>query len=91
MATGRLEVRGTVDLTQFWPTGSSDADTTKILVSTQPGAFRFRPRPGAQFQTTNVFDGATVRGRVNKPAIDNQGRITIRLQGLDAPELHYLA
>jgi endonuclease YncB( thermonuclease family) len=89
MAQGLLEVRGTIDLDQFWPTGSSDADTTKILVSTAPGAFRFRPNPGASYQTTHAFDDAIVRGRVTKPAIDQHGRITIRLQGIDATELHY--
>jgi hypothetical protein len=89
MAVGRLEVNGTIDLSQFWPVGSSDADTTKIIVSTAPGAFRFLAHPGAAFQVTRAFDNAIVRGRVRKPAIDNQGRITVRLQGIDAPELHY--
>jgi len=27
MPTGLLEVSGTIDLAQFWPTGESDADT----------------------------------------------------------------
>jgi endonuclease YncB( thermonuclease family) len=30
-----------------------------------------------------------VRGRVRKAPIDNKNRITIRLQGVDAPELHF--
>jgi hypothetical protein len=28
--TGMLRIRGTIDLSQFWPSGQSDADTTKI-------------------------------------------------------------
>jgi len=53
-------------------------------------AFRFRPHPGAPFQITHAFDNATVKGAGTgrHPAI-NKGRITVRLQGIDAPELHY--
>ena len=89
MADGRLEVTGTIQIDQFWPTGASDADTAKILVGTGPGAFRFRPDPATPFQPTNAFANAIVRGRTTKPAIDNQGRITVRLQGIDATELHF--
>jgi len=89
MAIGLLRVTGTIDLAQFWPTGSSDADTTKILVNVGAGAFKFRPSPGKAFKKTNAFRDATVIGRVRKKAIDGKNRITIRLQGIDAPELHY--
>lgn len=89
MAVGLLRVSGEIDLNQYWPEGSSDADTTKILVNVGPRAFKFRPHPGARFRTTNAFKNAIVIGRVRKPAIDNQGRITVRLQGIDATELHY--
>jgi endonuclease YncB( thermonuclease family) len=89
MATGRLEITGTIAVDQFWPTGASDADTTKILVSVGPGGFRFRLHPAAPWQPTTAFDNATVVGRIRKPAIDSHGRITVRLQGIDATELHY--
>ncbi len=89
MAVGLLRVKGTIDLNQFWPSGSADADTTKILVDVGPGAFQFRPAPGAAFRNTNAFANATVIGFGRKSPIDNKGRITIRLQGIDAPELHY--
>jgi len=88
MATGLLEVSGTIDLAQFWPTGLSDADTVHVTLS-GPTAFRFRPHPQAGFKVTKAFDGATVKGSLSKPAIDNKNRITIRLQGIDAPELHF--
>src|SRR5262249_27169011 len=85
---GLLEVSGTIDLNQFWPVGESDADTTKIIV--QAEAFRFRPHPGSALQVTHAFDDAMVRGSAgSKPAVDTKGRVTIRLQGIDAPELHY--
>jgi endonuclease YncB( thermonuclease family) len=88
MPQGLLEVSGSIDLNQFWPAGESDADTVKVLLS-GASAFRFRPHPNASFKVTHAFEGATVKGKVSKPAIDKNGRITIRLQGIDAPELHY--
>jgi endonuclease YncB( thermonuclease family) len=88
MPTGLLEVIGTIDLAQFWPTGESDADTVKVKLS-GTSAFRFRAHPGGPSKITHAFEGAIVRGKVSKPAIDTQGRVTIRLQGIDAPELHY--
>ena len=90
MPTGLLELSGTMDLAQFWPAGTSDADTTKILVTVGDGAFRYRPHPGAPFSVTHVFDGAKVKGKTTKPVVDAKGRVTIRLQGIDAPELHFM-
>ena len=37
--TGLLRVEGSVDLSQFWPDGDSDADTTKVLVQVDAGSF----------------------------------------------------
>jgi endonuclease YncB( thermonuclease family) len=90
MPQGLLKVAGSIDLAQFWPQGESDADTTKILVSVGGNAFQFRPNAGAPFQVTHAFDQAKVRGKVTKPCIDNKNRVTVRLQGIDAPELHYM-
>lgn len=90
MATGTLEVAGTIDVAQFWPNGTSDADMAKVLVSVANGAFRFRPHPGAPFSTTHVFDRATVKGKTTKSVADAKDHVTIRLQGIDAPELHYM-
>jgi endonuclease YncB( thermonuclease family) len=86
---GLLRVTGTIDLAQFWPTGDSDADTTKILVGVSNTAFKFRKTDAGAFKTTKIFANAIVRGRVRKAPIDSKGRVTIRLQGIDAPELHY--
>jgi len=88
MPKGLLEVSGTIDLAQFWPNQESDADTVKVTLS-GANAFRFRAQPGALQKITHAFEGATVQGKVRKPAIDNKQRITIRLQGVDATELHY--
>lgn len=89
MARGRLEVSGSIELAQFWPDGESDADTTKIKVAIGSTSFRFQAHPGASKVVTHAFDNATVKGRVTKDAIDKKGRITVRLQAIDAPELHY--
>jgi endonuclease YncB( thermonuclease family) len=86
---GLLKVNGTVNLSQFWPHGDSDADTTKVILSTSVDAFEFQPHPGTPFAVTHAFDDAKVIGAGSKQVIDNKGRITIRLQGIDAPELHY--
>lgn len=89
---GLLKVTGTVAIDQFWPYGESDADTNKVLVAVGDDAFEYRPHAGAAFAPTNVFAGASVVGKSGKKsAIDKKGRITVRLQGIDAPELHYKA
>jgi endonuclease YncB( thermonuclease family) len=87
MFQGLLEVSGTIDLDQFWPITESDADTVKVLVGAN--SFRFRKNAGAPFKVTHVFEGAKVIGKFSKPAIDKTQRVTIRLQGVDATELHY--
>ena len=88
MANGLLEVRGTIDVVQFWPSGRSDADTAKVVLKVGSDAIKFKKHDAAPFQTTHVFDNAIVKGRTSKPPVKN-GQVTIRLQGIDAPELHY--
>jgi len=85
---GLLIVEGTIEIEQLWPHGESDGDTTKVLVERIAYAANEDPASAA---LTTVFDGAKVRGRVTKAVIDQKGRITIRWQGMDAPELHYRA
>ncbi|MGY8710242.1 thermonuclease family protein [Bradyrhizobium sp. 18BD] len=89
MPVGLLEVEGTIDVSQFWPAGRSDADTTKVVVTVAPDAIRFRKNDTLPFQPTRVFDNAKVKGRTATAPIKN-GKLTIRLQGIDAPELHYM-
>src|SRR5262249_15877033 len=86
---GLLRLTGTVDSAQFWPDGESDADTVKIHVDISNGGFEFQHHANGQFKPTNVFDNAKSKGKATKPVIDKQNRVTIRLQGIDAPELHY--
>ena len=87
---GLLKLRGTLDVAQFWPTGQSDADTTKVIVTVHGNSFQFSDDGVTHFKTTHAFDDARVKGKSGtKTAIGQHGQVTIRLQGIDAPELHY--
>jgi len=96
---GLLRVKGTIDLSQFWPKGGahnvlSDADTVHVKVN---------PATSFVFEgnVTRAFDFAWIKINKNKKTgkqtpqyvIVSQttadARIKIRLQGIDAPELHY--
>jgi endonuclease YncB( thermonuclease family) len=89
---GTLKINGVIRLNQFWPLGKSDADTTKIIIT--PHSFLYQGDPGTQFKETNLFQNARVKGDqglINVIKYKNTARphINIRLQGIDAPELHY--
>lgn len=95
---GTLRINGTIDLQQFWPKGSSDADTTKmkIVLAVNQRSFEYRPTGKTKFTVTHAFDNAISKGQGSKPVIttrkkDGLQTITVRLQGVDAPELHYKA
>lgn len=88
MVAGLLEVTGAIDVSQFWPSGQSDADTSKVIIDVGADAIRFRKNESSPFHPTHVFDDAVVKGRGRKAPIRN-GKVTIRFQGVDAPELHY--
>lgn len=77
-----------MDLAQFWQEGKSDADTVKVLIKTRD-AFQYRSNTNTPFKVTHVFENSKVVGKVKKSPIDTKGYLTIRLQGIDAPELHY--
>jgi len=95
---GLLRIKGSIDITQFWPTGKSpnilsDADTVHVQVD---------PKSSFVFEgnVTRAFDFAWVTTRKNKDGsrspnyviVSQQttnAHVKIRLQGIDAPELHY--
>jgi endonuclease YncB( thermonuclease family) len=68
-----------IDLKQFWPDGESDGDTTHVVVE----SFTFEGKK------TDAFDGAVIHGRGKPKAVVHKDAITVRWQGIDAPELHY--
>src|SRR5882672_5300574 len=91
--TGLLEVRGTLDLSQFWPDGKSDADTANVAIDLSTNPFQFREKLSGIPKKTHAFDNAWIHGRQTGQAIKRTGpggtHVTVRLQGIDAPELHY--
>src|SRR5206468_288876 len=85
---GVLTIKGTLDTKQFWPDGKSDADTSKILVTVDPAAMVYRKTPGAKGKNVfKVYSAAFSDKQLKKPVV-KKGVITVRLQGIDAPELH---
>lgn len=86
---GTLTVKGTLDIAQFWPTGKSDADTSKILLTVDPASMVYRKTPGAAGKNVfNLYNAAFMDKALKKPVV-KKGAITVRMQGIDAPELHY--
>ena len=81
---GLLRIAGTIDLSQFWPDGASDVDTAWVVVNAE--GFEFSPDGSPQaFRRTRVFDNAHLGG---KNVVKTGRRVTVRIQGIDAPELH---
>lgn len=93
---GTLRIHGTIDISQFWPKGSNDADTTKIKLTVGEDSFEYKEDGASSFKKTKVFEDAISKGQGSKPVITTSKKtgartITVRLQGVDAPELHYKA
>lgn len=87
MSKGLLVVKGTIDVSQFWPEHQSDGDTVHVLVSHE-GGFKFSPNGDhATLKVTHVFDSPLVIGAAATTV--SQGIVTVRSQHIDAPELHY--
>ncbi len=81
---GLLRISGTIDLSQFWPDGTSDTDTATVVVNTD--GFEFSPDGSPQaFRRTRVFEGAQL---AKKNVVKSGRKVTVRIQGIDAPELH---
>lgn len=54
-----------------------------LSFTVNPNSFIFNGKP------TDKYFGASVKGKSLKKVISTKNQITIRLQGIDAPELHY--
>jgi endonuclease YncB( thermonuclease family) len=93
---GTLRIQGLIDIAQFWPVGSSDADTTKIKLIVGKDSFKYKEKGSKSFKATKVYEGAKSKGTITSEVIKvkkktGERTITVRLQGVDAPELHYSA
>jgi endonuclease YncB( thermonuclease family) len=94
--THLLEIAGTLDLDQFWPAGKSDADTTKLRLKLASNGVRVRLAGQTQFQATAAYEGAGIPGKKDAETgiarlelVIKNNTLTVRLQRIDAPELHY--
>lgn len=92
---GILTVQGSLRVAQFWPKGGADADTATVeVVLARRNAFVYTDDRGRK-QETRAFMKAEVVGRQGpQPVVRHDKRldsdkINVRLQGIDAPELHY--
>jgi endonuclease YncB( thermonuclease family) len=93
-----IKFHGIIELSQFWPNsvevngktiyGQSDANTIKVLIDKKQG-FLIKRHPYASCEKTKVFNNVLISGKTRKTPIDTKGQVTVRLQGIDAPELHY--
>jgi endonuclease YncB( thermonuclease family) len=94
--TIELSIDGTIDVTSLWPSGHSDADTTTLHISVGNKAVQLEnPLGSGQRQPVDIYRQAYQRGAKrpdgafeHKPVVDAQNRIAVRLQRVDAPELH---
>lgn len=93
-----LKFYGVIELDNFWPCfketdgkityGQCRADVIKVIIDKKTG-FVTKNHPYASEGKTKVYNHALVKGRVIKPPIDTNGFVTVKLQGVDAPELQY--
>ncbi len=93
---GDVEISGKVDVFQYWPNGSSDVDTVRFLPDLTTATYH-SDNPSVNVQT--FFE----RGGTFQPDDNNPGEerfkgilrtaggisLSVRLQGIDAPETHY--
>ncbi len=91
---GIVTARGQIDIAQFWPDGLSDADTANILVDISKGGMFYKPDGGRERNVTQRYKTAVAGQQKNAANLANatlikDGKIKVRLQGIDAPELHY--
>ncbi len=83
---GEFFVEGKLDLTQFYGHGGeSDADTAKVL----PTKAYYVDHQTTKTTKVKWLSKAMVRGRGRKDVIDKKGLLTLRIQWVDAPELHF--
>lgn len=95
---GTLKIKGTLDLKQFWPEGKEDADTTQLKLWVDYDAFSFSDtndyfaqdyRPTQVYREADIVSNGQVSPIIKFRNQASRSYIKVRLQGIDAPELHY--
>lgn len=81
---GVVEVHGQIDIRDFYYLGGqADADTVSIYMSLD--SVRYRPNKNSKWiNDLKVFNDA----KIGKQKVISNNKMKIRLQGIDAPELH---
>jgi endonuclease YncB( thermonuclease family) len=95
--SGRVEISGKIYLNEYFGLGgNSDADTLRLYITPDSIKFRKYENENWQYSLTlfeNAFIYNEVDGKRTKIITRNnsksQNYLKIRLQGVDAPELHY--
>lgn len=87
---GLLKIHGDIRLEQFWPRGKSESDASKIKITLGDNAFEYKADGQENYKPTLVFNEAYVPYQRKKQKIIKRGnQLLVRLEGVDAPELHY--
>lgn len=95
---GTLKITGRLELKQFWPQGKEDADTTQLKLKVDSFSFAYstvNDYNSPSFNATSAFLNADVKSQGETSPIikyrnsPKRSYIKVRLQGIDAPELHY--
>uniref|UniRef100_UPI003F49567E hypothetical protein n=1 Tax=Ensifer adhaerens TaxID=106592 RepID=UPI003F49567E len=93
---GFVEIAGKVDVFQYWPNGASDVDTVRFIPDLATAEY---VHGGGRVNVGAFFE----RGGTFQPDDNNPGEVrfkgilrkaggmslSVRLQGIDAPETHY--
>ncbi len=82
-------LRGWFSVRQFFPSGNSDADTVKVKIATAA----MRTEAGEKNIYGELDDAYAVQlenGKTYHDKVLSSGAVTVRLQHIDAPELHYV-
>jgi hypothetical protein len=93
---GFVDIQGKVDVFQYWPNGASDVDTVRFIPDLMSATY---VADGASAKVGAFFEkGGTFQPDDNKPGEEKFRGIlrrsggtslSVRLQGIDAPETHY--
>ena len=82
-----LTSHGTLDITQFWPKGNSTRTRPKFPSPAPPGRFASSAM-GRRMSSRASSTPRRWRGAPGSVSVVNKGSVDVRLQAIDAPELH---
>src|SRR6266496_1084534 len=69
---GTLQIKGQIDLKKFWPSGKSDADTTRVILNIDKTSFKFQKTTASPFKIIHDFEGAYLSKGFNKDGTEKK-------------------